>query len=71
MAAENGLGVALGRRQLVSAALAGGRLVAPFKEELLATQSYHIALRREDVHRPRIVGFVNWLQSMISTPLLN
>jgi hypothetical protein len=22
-------------------------------------------LRREDVHRPRIVGFVNWLQSMI------
>ena len=67
VAAESGLGVALGRKQLVNAALAAGRLVAPFSEEQLATQGYHIAVRREDIHRPRIVGFVAWLQGVIGT----
>lgn len=61
-AAENGMGVALGRKRLVQAALDDGRLVAPFKEEMPSPQAYYAVMRREDAQRPRIRAFLSWLQ---------
>ena len=61
LAAEKGLGVAMGRGQLVRDALVAGRLSAPLPEEMEAPQAYYAVVRREDAERPRIHAFLHWL----------
>ncbi|MDR2892677.1 MAG: DNA-binding transcriptional regulator DsdC [Deltaproteobacteria bacterium] len=60
-AAKNGLGIAMGRKRLVRNDLATGSLVAPFEQEMPATQRYDIIVRKETIHRPRVKAFIDWL----------
>lgn len=62
LAAEKGLGVAMGRKQLVRDALAEGRLMSPLPGEMEGPQAYYVVVRREDAERPRIHAFLQWLQ---------
>ena len=62
-AAENGLGVALGRKRLVREALDSGRLLAPIGVEAPAPQGYFAVTLREDANRPRVRAFLSWLRA--------
>ncbi len=61
-AAAAGLGVAMGRRQLVADALADGRLVAPFATALPAEVAYYLVLPPEHRGIARIEAFCSWLR---------
>jgi len=61
MAAMAGQGVALGRSTLAAEDLAEGRLVKPFDMELKAGSAYHIVCPMEQVDRPHIIAFRDWL----------
>ena len=60
-AAINGDGVALARSVLVEDDLTAGRLVRPFETTLPGNFSYFIVCRPEDVDRPKIIAFREWL----------
>lgn len=65
-AAAAGLGVAMGRRQLVAEALAAGRLVAPFATELPADVAYYLIVPPEHRGLARIEAFRAWLREAAS-----
>jgi DNA-binding transcriptional LysR family regulator len=61
-AAEGGQGVAIGRLSLVADALAEGRLVRPFSLEIDDGVSYFLVLRGNDVAKPLVRLFSDWLR---------
>jgi LysR family D-serine deaminase transcriptional activator len=61
IAAENGLGLAMGRKLLIQKALHEGRLIAPFDLEAPGLE-YLAAFKRSEEHSQRIQIFINWLQ---------
>jgi LysR family glycine cleavage system transcriptional activator len=60
-AAVEGLGVALGRLQLVEADIAAGRLVAPFDMELPQDAGYYVVTPEGSADTPKIALFRDWL----------
>lgn len=64
-AAEQGMGVAMGRQSFVAHQLDNKRLVAPFAMTVQSPLSYYIVCRREMALSPRFEAFMNWLRSEI------
>jgi len=62
-AAIHGLGVCLGRAQLVQKELDTGRLVEPFNIRLPLDTGYHISCRKEKTDITKVKIFREWLQS--------
>jgi LysR family D-serine deaminase transcriptional activator len=62
IAAEQGQGVAMGRKFLIQDALADGRLVAPINAEVPGRE-YLAACRPENAHSDRIQKFLQWVQA--------
>ncbi|MDR1934075.1 MAG: LysR family transcriptional regulator [Candidatus Accumulibacter sp.] len=60
-AAKNGLGIALGRKNLVQADIQANALVTPFDHMVKAKQSYMAIFRKENALSPRIRLFLDWL----------
>jgi LysR family transcriptional regulator, glycine cleavage system transcriptional activator len=60
-AAISGAGVGIGRRQLVEAELAEGRLVAPFDLELPDECAYYFVAPEATADQPKIAAFRAWL----------
>ena len=60
-AAINGAGVGIGRRQLVEAELAAGRLVAPFDLELPDAYAYYFVAPEATADQPKLAAFRGWL----------
>jgi len=60
-AAVEGLGVALGRTQLVEADIAAGRLMAPFDVTLPSDAGYYVVAPESAADRPKIARFRDWL----------
>ncbi|MGH6899264.1 MAG: transcriptional regulator GcvA [Geminicoccaceae bacterium] len=60
-AALNGAGVGIGRRQLVEAEVASGRLVAPFDLELTDECAYYFVAPGAMADQPKVVAFRDWL----------
>jgi len=60
-AAIEGQGVALGRTALVSADLAGGRLVRLFAISLPADHAYYVVMPETRVDRLKVKAFKDWL----------
>jgi LysR family glycine cleavage system transcriptional activator len=60
-AAMDGLGVALGRRHLVEADIAAGRLVAPFDMVMPADAGYYVVAPEAAADTPKIALFRDWL----------
>jgi LysR family glycine cleavage system transcriptional activator len=60
-AAMDGLGVALGRRHLVEADIAAGRLIAPFDMVLPADAGYYVVAPEATADTPKIALFRDWL----------
>jgi LysR family glycine cleavage system transcriptional activator len=65
-AAANGLGVAMGRRHLVAAAIDAGRLVAPFGVELPADVAYFFVCPPERAGLAKVVTFRDWLLAEVA-----
>lgn len=64
-AAVQGMGVAIGRSELVRAPLLQGELVQPFSLRALSAHAYYVAIRPEDANVPRIAAFHQWLQKQV------
>ncbi|MSQ54484.1 MAG: LysR family transcriptional regulator [Betaproteobacteria bacterium] len=62
-AALSGVGVALGRSALVAKALAGRKLVAPFKGETSTERAYFAVTAPGAASRPEVKAFVDWVAS--------
>lgn len=60
-AAENGVGVAISREAQVSAAIANGRLAAPFRRDLMRGEGCYFLARPSDWDTPHIASFRHWL----------
>lgn len=60
-AAVHGHGVALGRRPLVDAMLADGRLVAPIGGRLASPRAYFVVVNPDTRDRPETRALVSWL----------
>jgi LysR family glycine cleavage system transcriptional activator len=60
-AAMDGLGVALGRRHLVEADIAAGRLIAPFDMVMPADAGYYVVAPEAAADLPKIARFRDWL----------
>jgi LysR family glycine cleavage system transcriptional activator len=60
-AAIEGLGVALGRSQIVEADMAAGRLVAPFDMVLPQDAGYYVVTPEATADSPKIARFRAWL----------
>jgi len=60
-AALSGVGVALGRSALLDEALAGRRLVAPFKGQTSTERSYFAVMAPGASSRPEVRAFVDWV----------
>lgn len=60
-AAVHGQGVALGRRPLVDALLADGRLVAPFEGTLSSPRAYFVVVNPRSADRPEAQALAQWL----------
>ncbi|CAM2007369.1 transcriptional regulator GcvA [Acanthopleuribacter pedis] len=60
-AALDGLGVALGRSNLVGADVAAGRLVQPFDIAFPSRTAYYVVCAAERYHHPKIAAFREWL----------
>ncbi len=60
-AAVHGQGVALGRRPLVDALLADGRLVAPLADTVSSARAYFLIVAQRSAHRPETKDLRNWL----------
>lgn len=67
-AAEDGLGVALGRSVLVAPDLERGRLVAPFELRIPATYSYWFVLPKGREADTRLVRVRDWLGAQFDAP---
>jgi LysR family glycine cleavage system transcriptional activator len=60
-AAENGLGVAITREAQVSAVIESGRLVAPFRRDLMRGEGFYFLARPTLWDEPRVAAFRQWL----------
>jgi LysR family glycine cleavage system transcriptional activator len=65
-AAINGAGVGIGRRQLVAAELAAGRLVAPFDLELPDVYAYYFVAPEATADQPKLAAFRDWLLAEVA-----
>ncbi|MDO6497229.1 DNA-binding transcriptional regulator DsdC [Photobacterium sanguinicancri] len=65
-AAENGLGIAMGRHSFVDQQLKDGRLVVPFDMAVQSPLSYYVVCRQDATISPRIKAFQTWLHSEIA-----
>ncbi|MGF1690641.1 DNA-binding transcriptional regulator DsdC [Photobacterium kagoshimensis] len=65
-AAENGLGIAMGRHSFVAQQLKDGRLVIPFDMAVQSPLSYYVVCRQDATISPRIKAFQQWLHSEIA-----
>jgi LysR family glycine cleavage system transcriptional activator len=66
-AAISGAGVGIGRRQLVEAELAAGRLVAPFDLELPDECAYYFIAPAATAEQPKVVAFRSWLVAEVAS----
>jgi LysR family transcriptional regulator, glycine cleavage system transcriptional activator len=66
-AAISGAGVGIGRRQLVEAELAAGRLVAPFDLELPDECAYYFVAPEATADQPKVVAFRTWLLAEVAS----
>lgn len=64
-AAANGLGVALGRRPLVEADLADGRLVVPFEAAVRTPGRYWLVAPEASAEKPALAAFREWLRDQV------
>lgn len=62
-AAEQGIGVAMGRNSFIVEKLESGRLVTPFAMPVQSPLNYYIVCRREMVMSPRIKAFIDWMKA--------
>lgn len=60
-AAVHGQGVALGRRPLVDALLADGRLVAPLEGTMASPRAYFVIVNAQTADRPETRALAQWL----------
>jgi LysR family transcriptional regulator, glycine cleavage system transcriptional activator len=60
-AATDGLGVALGRANMVEADIAAGRLVAPFNTVLPQDAGYYVVTPEANADTPKLALFRDWL----------
>lgn len=60
-AALDGLGIALGRSNLVRADVQAGRLVQPFNIAFPSRTAYYVVCAAERYHHPKIAAFREWL----------
>jgi len=65
-AAEEGLGMAMGRGVLLESNLAGGRLVAPFDMRLASRHAYFFACAEGSEHARKIALFRRWLSAQVA-----
>ena len=65
--AVNGAGVGIGRRQLVEAELAAGRLVAPFDFELPDVYAYYFVVPEVTADQPKLAAFRSWLMAEVAS----
>jgi LysR family glycine cleavage system transcriptional activator len=61
VAAVDGLGIALASRPLVAAAIAEGRLIAPFDITVAQQYAYYVVTREAISDRPAVKAFRRWL----------
>ena len=66
-AAVSGAGVGIGRRQLVEAELAAGRLVAPFDLELPDAYAYYFVAPETTADQPKLAAFRDWLMAEVAS----
>ena len=66
-AAINGAGVGIGRRQLVEAEVAAGRLVAPFDFELPDVYAYYFVVPEATADQPKLAAFRSWLMAEVAS----
>ncbi|WP_461209875.1 DNA-binding transcriptional regulator DsdC [Desulfocurvus sp. DL9XJH121] len=64
-AAIQGIGVAMGRSELIRDALYRGDLVQPFPLRALSAYAYYAVIRQEDAGAPRISALMNWLKEQV------
>jgi LysR family transcriptional regulator, glycine cleavage system transcriptional activator len=65
-AAVSGAGVGIGRRQLVEAEIAAGRLVAPFALELPDDYAYYFVAPEDTAEQPKVAAFRDWLVAEVA-----
>ncbi len=65
-AAEEGLGMAIGRARVVGDALASGRLVAPFAITLPSRHAYYVACAQGSEKVRKVALFRAWLEAKIA-----
>ncbi len=65
-AAEEGLGVAIGRGMLLEAALAAGRLVAPFEIRLTTSHAYYFVCAAGSERVRKVALFRDWLAAEVA-----
>lgn len=66
--AAAGLGVALGTRRLAAVWIDSGRLVSPFACDAPSPLTYHAVASPQQIRRPVVAGFVDWLQAAFAVP---
>lgn len=59
-AAQNGIGVAIGRTAMIAGLLAAGRLVAPFEEQVASPRSYYLVKTPPALRKPAQVVW-DWM----------
>lgn len=65
-AAKNGMGILMGRYQLVKALLESGELVSPCMQLISAERQYELFYPKEYAQRPRVRAFIDWLKLQLS-----
>ena len=65
-AAVSGLGLTIGRSQLVAQDLASGRLVEPFALRLTTGTAYYVVSRPDRTAMPKVARFRDWLMERIT-----
>ena len=65
-AAEEGLGMAIGRGFLLESAVSSGRLVAPFDVRLASRHAYYFACAEGNVGVRKIALFRRWLAAEVA-----
>jgi LysR family glycine cleavage system transcriptional activator len=69
LAAQQGLGMALGAIPLENGTLKSGKLVRPFKEQMRFDQSCYAVFTEKNQHRRELSVFLDWLrEQLINSP---
>ncbi len=66
MAAESGMGIAMGRETLVRPLLASGSLVSPCPLQVASERGYDLICPHENRDRLRFQAFTNWLHEQLA-----